>query len=155
MIDFAKVNSTLFVGTCPSNEVDIKQIRLMGVTGVINLQTDEDFQKWQVDFAEVEQASYDLDLVIQRLPIIDFDDEDLSRHLPSAVSLVHRMIGVGHTIYLHCTAGRDRSPTVATAYLAKHKSMTVDEAAAHLLSLRDCRPKVDLVKTFLAQTQTD
>ena len=151
MIDFARVNPNLFVGTCPSNEVDVKQIRLMGVTGIINLQTDEDFQKWQVNFPEVQQASYDLDLVIQRLPIIDFDDEDLSQHLAMAVDLVHRMIAVGHTIYLHCTAGRDRSPTVATAYLAKHKSMTVEQAAAHLTSLRDCRPKVDLIKEFLAK----
>ncbi len=151
MIDFVKVDSTLFVGTCPSNEVDIKQIRLIGVTGILNLQTDEDFVKWKVNFEEIEQASYDLDLVIQRLPIIDFDDDDLSRHLPAAVSLLNRLIAVGHTIYLHCTAGRDRSPTVAVAYLAKYKSMTVEQAATHLKSLRECRPKVDLIKGFLAQ----
>ncbi len=151
MIDFARVNPTLFVGTCPSNEVDIKQIRLMGVTGVLNLQTDDDFLKWQVNFAEVQQASYDLDLVIQRVPIIDFDDEDLKAHLPAAVNLLNRMIAVGHTIYLHCTAGRDRSPTVATAYLAQYKDMTVDQAAAHLTSARDCRPKVELIKHYLQE----
>ncbi len=155
MIDFARVNSTLFVGTCPSNEVDIKQIRLMGVTGVLNLQTDEDFLKWQVEFPEIEQASYDLDLVIQRVPIIDFDDEDLRTHLPSAVNLLHRMIAVGHTIYLHCTAGRDRSPTVAVAYLAKHKDMPVEEAVAYLKSLRECQPKIELIEEFLQNATSE
>jgi len=154
MIEFARVNPTLFVGTCPSNELDIKQIRLMGVTGVLNLQTDEDFVKWKVNYPQVEQASYDFDLVIQRMPIIDFDDEDLTQHLPAAVNLLHRLIAVGHTIYLHCTAGRDRSPTVAVAYLAKYKNMTVEQAKDHLESLRACRPKIEIIEQFLQSSES-
>lgn len=155
MIDFGNLLPELFVGSCPGNEVDIKQLRLMGVTGVLNLQTDADFEHWKIDFPALQQASYDLDLVIQRVPIIDFDDADLARHLPASVTLLQRMLAVGHTVYLHCTAGKERSPTVALGYLSLCRGMELQQAVTHITQIRDCQPKAQAVADFLSSRRND
>lgn len=121
----------------------------MGVTGVVSLQTDDDFLKWHVDFAALEKASYEFNLPIARHPIIDFDDEDLKIHLLSAVDTVHRMIAVGHRIYLHCTAGQERAPTVAAAYLCMHHNMTVAQSISRVKSVRECSPKKTIMEAVL------
>ena len=121
----------------------------MGITGVFSLQTDEDFRNWGIDFAALEKASYDIDLQIVRHPVIDFDDEDLKARLLSAVDTVHRMIAVGHRLYLHCTAGRERAPSVAVAYLCKHKKMTLRQAVSLMKSERECSPKQDIIEAVL------
>jgi len=155
MIDFGNLLPELFVGSCPSNEVDVKQLRLMGITGVLNLQTDADFERWKIDFSALQQASYDLDLVIQRVPIIDFDDADLARHLPASVTLLQRMLAVGHTVYLHCTAGKERSPTVALGYLSLCRGMELQQAVTHITQIRDCQPKAQVVADFLSSRRND
>jgi len=56
---------------------------------------------------------------------------------------LHRAVGVldsllkgGHRVYLHCTGGQGRSPTVRAAYFICRKGMTVDEAKATVLKER-------------------
>ena len=153
MIDFAQITPELLVGSCPRSEMDIHQLKLIGVTGVISLQTDADFVKWEIDFAQLEQASFDVDLVIKRIPIIDFDDDDLTEHLESAVNTLYRMLAVGHSIYIHCTAGQERAPSVAAAFLIRHKGMSPGEAEDHLKSLRQCSPKMHVIEAVYSDKQ--
>lgn len=150
MIEFSKITGNLFVGTCPRTVIDLNQIRLIGVTGVFSLQTDEDFRNWNIDFAALETASYEIDLPIARHPIVDFDDEDLKTRLISAVDTLYRMIAVGHTVYLHCTAGQERAPSVAAAYLCKYKKMTPHQAVTLVKSERECSPKQDIIEAVLS-----
>ena len=121
----------------------------MGITGIVNLQTDEDFNKWDIDFAALEKASYEIDLPIARHPIIDFDDKDLEARLLSAVDTLSRMIAVGHRLYLHCTAGQERAPSVATTYLCIYKKMTLQQAVSLVKSKRECSPKQDIIEAVL------
>lgn len=149
MIEFSKITPELYVGTCPRTAVDLNQIRLMGVTGIVSLQTEEDFRNWDIDFEALEQASYKIDLPIARHPITDFDDEDLKARLPGAVDTLFRMIAVGHRLYLHCTAGQERAPTVAATYLCLHKKMTIQQAVALVRSGRECSPKQYIIEAVL------
>ena len=149
MIEFSKILPNLFVGTCPRTSIDLNQIRLAGITGIVSLQTDNDFVRWDIDFAALHKASYELDLPIARHPIVDFDDDDLRTHLLSVVDSVHRMIAVGHILYLHCTAGQERAPTVAATYLCKYQNMTPQQAVTVLKSERDCSPKQHIIEAVL------
>ena len=149
MIEFSKITPELFVGTCPRTAIDLNQIRLAGVTGIVSVQTDQDFVTWDIDFEGLKQASYDLELPIARHPIIDFDDADLKKNLLAVVDTVHRMIAVGHRLYLHCTAGQERAPTVAAAYLCRHKGMSARQAVDVLKSERDCLPKLHIIDEVL------
>jgi protein-tyrosine phosphatase len=149
VIEFTQITPDLFVGTCPRTAIDLNQISSMGATGIVSLQTDDDFRKWDVDFPTLEKSSYEINLPIARHPITDFDDDDLEARLLSAVDTVYRMIAVGHRIYLHCTAGQERAPSVAAAYLCKHKNMTVEQAVTKLKSERECSPKKAVIKAVL------
>lgn len=149
MLDFSQIRANLYLGSAPGNEVDLRQLKLMGVTGTLNLQTDVDFTDWNIDFPALQKTANDLDLVIQRVPVIDFDERDLERRMPVAVRTLQRMLGVGHTVYLHCTAGRERSPSVALAWLSVHGGMSLDQAIEKVTGERACRPNRGVVESFV------
>jgi len=52
-----------------------------------------------------------------RVPVRDFDLVDLREKLLECVHLLERLLAASHLVYLHCTIGAARSPTVAIAYL--------------------------------------
>ena len=56
-------------------------------------------------------------LKFRSVPVRDFDAADFRRKLPECVAALDWMLKAGHTVYLHCTAGQVRSPTVVAAYL--------------------------------------
>jgi len=45
-------------------------------------------------------------LAFRNMPITDFDSADLQHKLPGCVSALDGMIKAGHSVYVHCTAGR-------------------------------------------------
>ena len=57
-------------------------------------------------------------------------DMDISERLDA-------LLRNGRTVYLHCTEGINRAPSVALAYLVRHEGLEVDEALAEL---RGCDP---------------
>ena len=56
-------------------------------------------------------------LAMDRFPIRDFDIPDMRRQLAGAVSALARLLGQGHRIYVHCTAGLGRAPLTVLGYL--------------------------------------
>ena len=42
----------------------------------------------------------------------DFDRADLKLKLPASVTALNDLVESGETVYVHCTAGVSRSPTV-------------------------------------------
>ena len=63
-----------------------------------------------------------------------------------------RMLKTGHTVYLHCTAGTGRSPTVAAAYLHWCLAWPLERALAHLRDARDCSPNAEAMKPLVHHT---
>jgi protein-tyrosine phosphatase len=54
---------------------------------------------------------------LRRVPVRDFDAAELRSKLPECVRNLDGLLSAGHLVYLHCTAGINRSPTVAMAFL--------------------------------------
>ena len=87
----------------------------------------------------------------QRVIITDFDDRSLLDGLDEAVGAVNDMISSGHATYLHCTAGVNRSPTTAIAWLVRHGGLPLDAAWDQVTSRRRCMPNRKVLQEWLAR----
>ena len=75
-----------------------------------------------------------------RLPVNDDRSlqsmTDMRKHLDTAVDMVYTALNNSHVVYVHCNAGRYRSPTVVVAYLIKYKGVTLEDAIAHVMTCK-------------------
>ena len=139
---YSVILNNLFVGSCPINESDVKQLYDNNVTAILNLQTDEDFIFWEVNWEELEEAYKKFNLQLYRYPIRDFDVEDLKRKLNIGVELLGEMLK-DNTVNLHCSAGINRSPTVAIKYLIKKRNLRIEEAVDYFRDRHYCEPYIE------------
>jgi protein-tyrosine phosphatase len=61
--------------------------------------------------------------------VTDFDSLDLKRQLPVCVMVLDELVSAGYRVYVHCTAGVTRSPTVIAAYLHWKLHWPLEEGA--------------------------
>jgi hypothetical protein len=142
-----RVLPNLLVGSCPAGKEDIERLkRQFGVTAVLNVQTDEDFAHWGIDFAGLEAWYGACGVKIRRLPVRDFDPDELRWKLPECVELLDQLLRQGHTVYLHCSAGVNRSPSVAIAYLCWIGGWTFEAATGHVMACRPCDPYLESIR---------
>ena len=143
-MDCDRITDNLFVGSCLLDVKEAEELRSLGVTAILSLQTEEDMRKRGTEWEE--KAALAARLRFRSVPVRDFDSEDLRRKLPDCVTALDRMLKAGHTVYLHCTAGQGRSPTVAAAYLHWCLAWPLERALAHVRDARDCLPNVEAVR---------
>ena len=117
IMDASQILPNLFVGTFPGSPEDIDRLRREGVTAVLNVQTDEDMADWGVDWDRMESYYRETGIEVRRVPVRDFDPDDLRRKLPRCVEALDELLHQGHTVYVHCNMGVNRSPSIVIAYL--------------------------------------
>ena len=145
------VPPSLFIGPYPQRCEDIDAMRACGVTAVVNLQTDGDIRQRSVDWQRLNEYYQKVGIAYYRLPIEDFNEDDLVAKLPTAVGLLKRLLDAGQQVYLHCTAGMGRAPAVAIAYLSRHHDKSPDEAFAYVKHYRPVTcPNMNAVRRGLA-----
>lgn len=69
------------------------------------------------------------------LPTLDFSPPTLD-HIRRGVDFITERAEAGHSVYVHCKAGRGRSATVALCWLMSFRGMPPEEALRHLQSHR-------------------
>jgi protein-tyrosine phosphatase len=146
MLDYDSVLPYLIVGACPTDVDDLDALKHAGVTAILNLQSDEDFAERALDWPAWQAHSIAAGINLRREPIQDFDDEDLQRKLPDCVRTLAELVNEGHVVYVHCSAGVNRSPSVIIAYLCCVKGWCVQEAEQHVRQCRDCSPVMPVVR---------
>ena len=62
------------------------------------------------------------------------------REMRPALDRVHAALQAGQRVLVHCYGGIERAPTFACAYLVRHQGMSCEEAIAHVIARRSCRP---------------
>jgi hypothetical protein len=83
MIDVSEILPNLLVGTCPRSPDDIDHLkRAFDVTAVLNVQTDDDMDYWGVDWPRLESHYQTTGIDVRRVPVQDFDPDDVRRNLP-------------------------------------------------------------------------
>ena len=142
-MDFDQITPGLYLGSCPRTTADIDRLKTeCGVTAVLNLQTDEDNRRLAIPWQAMESHYRDCRIEIRRSPVEDFDQEDLRRQLPACVRSLHELLQAGHVVYVHCTAGMNRSPTVIMAYLLWVERLPLDQAISQVVERWYCDPSL-------------
>ena len=141
----------IFLGSCPTSSSDIEQLKSdFGITAVLNVQTDEDIAHWGIEWADLDAAYQQAGIECRRVPVVDFHPDDLCRRLPDCVKALDELLGAGHTVYVHCSAGMNRSPSTVVAYLHWTQGMTLDEALNVVMQRRFCDPYMDAIRQATA-----
>jgi len=144
VIDCDRVTDHLLIGSYPLDNKDIEELRSLGITAILSLQTEEDLGERGIQWEE--KTALAANLTFRSVPVRDFDTADLQQKLPNCVVLLDRMLWAGHTVYLHCTAGANRSPTVAAAYLHWCLAWPVERALTHMREVRNCSPNTEAIR---------
>ncbi len=148
--DFHEVFDRLSVGPCPNTPERIRALKVAGFTAVISVQTDEDLTSLGMSWPLLWKFLVGQGLSCQRVPIRDFDLKALAAGLDGAVAAVQELHRGGHRVYLHCSAGVNRSPSVAIAFLMAHYQMTLEEAWEQVTTRRPSAPHRSAIEAWQA-----
>jgi len=131
---------------------DSNQLRRMGITTVLSLQCDIELKRSRISPRKLSAALEEADIELLRIPVMDLNKADLVAKLPSCVGELEGALARGWAkVYLHCSAGVNRSPTVAAAYLMKLQKLSVKEAFDYLMKKRECAPDPEVLQRFSGQ----
>ena len=149
-IDCTRILENLWVGSYPQTPEDILHLKQSGITAVLSLQSDDDLRKRATQWGLWADFYRSQGIRAERVPIRDFDPPALLRHLPEAVEVLDELIRQGHTAYVHCTVGLNRSPTVAIAWMMKARAPELSPAeAVDLFSeKRHCVPYEEVLERW-------
>lgn len=120
---FDKIGDTkIFMGTYPLVQDDIFKMRDKGITGVLNLQTENDIKQRGVPWKQLKSIYQQCNIRSFRFPLSDNNEDDYCANLFMVAQHLNNMINnMGLTVYIHCTSGISRAPTVVLVYLCLFK----------------------------------
>jgi protein-tyrosine phosphatase len=145
-MEHSQILPNLYVGSYPKTADEIGQLRSVGITGVLNLQTQEDFDYHGVDWPAIRAVYFARGIEVRRVPIRDFDDDDLRDRLPEAVSVLTELLDGGCTTYVHCNVGMNRSPSTVISYLHWSLGWSLEDAERHVRKCRVCAPVMEVIR---------
>ena len=130
-ISIRKVLGQLYVGSCPRQRSHIDQLHSLGVTVVVNFQTEEDCKRNCVAGIGMEEDPLAVSRIYDSrgmqyiwMPTFDMSTDGRAQMLPQASFLFGQLIRRGHTVYSHCNAGVGRSVAAACGYLTFFLGLT-------------------------------
>ena len=138
-MDPSRIQENLLVSSAPHSTEDVGELAAHGVTAVLSLQTDDDLTDNGLRWEQLERWYSSTGITARRVPIRDYSAEDLAARLDAAVAELVALLAAGHCVCVHCTAGINRSPTVALAYLVKVQGLSLVDA---LNLVTAARPRV-------------
>ena len=149
-LSYVDLDHGLFLGACPRSPEDVLHLANdLGVATVLNLQTDEDLRVLGIRWSALWTAYTRAGIEVIRVPIPDLDDRLLRAGLTEAVSGVLKGLNKDRPVYVHCTAGVNRSPTVAIAVLASHFDLGFHKALSWVQQRRSVVPAVGAISDWL------
>jgi hypothetical protein len=131
LLDASLVAPGLLLGPMPATPRFVRSLHHnLEVTGIVSLQTNVDLLTLGFDWKQMAKMLREGGIsAVERVPVPDFDERSLALALDAAVAAIHRLRDEqGLTVYVHCTAGVNRSPTAVIAYLEQHGGFSLDEA---------------------------
>jgi protein-tyrosine phosphatase len=125
----AEVADGLVSGSCPCDAGDVAALAGDGMTRVMNLCEDAEYEEGD---REAVAAAYAARSIIEdRVPVVDYGNLP-----PGAIELAAEQVAdwlrAGDRVYVHCRAGWQRSAVVAAAGLALRDGIDPEEALARI-----------------------
>ena len=96
---------------------------------------DDEIEHRQINLEKVMHICSNNEMKYQRIPLNDFSDGQYCFDLTSAVKELARALNQGK-VFVHCSSGVSRSPTLALTYLCLYKKIEDwrnPESSAHYL----------------------
>jgi hypothetical protein len=146
VINFDLITDGIFVGTCPASTVDVQRLKQAGITAILNMQTDRDFNVNGINWPMLEKNYHQSGISSYRYPIIDFDDDDMLSLIGGAAKLLDEITKNHPRIYVHCTAGQQRSPSAVITWLAWQKNHALENAINIVMKARKCDPPLHVLR---------
>jgi protein-tyrosine phosphatase len=134
---YAEVADDLLVGAYPQDVDDVAVLSGEGVTRVLNLVSDVEYDDGarEATAAALDDAGIDE----ERVQLVDYGGL-----LPGQIELAVRTVGAwlqeGARVYVHCRAGWQRSAAIAAAIVAVTEDIELDAA---LERIRERKPTAD------------
>jgi len=109
---------------------DLPRLQRVRITAVLSLQQ----AGVDLPLAAVERMRVACEprIAFHNVGIHDYDPAAVIAALPDALISLHGFISGGRIVYLHCSEGINRAPSVALAYLVRHEGLAIDAALADL-----------------------
>ena len=70
----------------------------------------------------------------------------LELSLTECVATLQEMFDAGRRVYVHCSAGVERAPSVVVAYLHWLRNMELDDAVTFVKERRACSPRTEIIR---------
>ena len=125
----AEVAEGLMSGAYPSDADDVSALAADGVTCVMNLCEDAEYEDG--DRAAVVAAYASRSIAEERVGVVDYGNL-----MPGAIEVAAEQVAAwlneGEHVYVHCRAGWQRSAVVAAAALAVRDAVDPEEALASI-----------------------
>ena len=145
-MDVSRVLRQLYVGSCPISVEDIDHLKAdYRITAVLNLQTDEDFDRCHLDWNSLEARYHELGIEVRRIPLSDFIRPDWRSKLSECVAALDELLRAGHIVHIHCNLGTVRSPTVVLAYLVQGRGWDLEDAIECVTRCCSCSPAIHAI----------
>ncbi len=131
MLELSQILQNLWIGSRPEESSDYTYISNLGIQLVVDLTTDMGY-----DFKDNESEWKSRLIRYINIPIVDMCPPD-NASIETLKQVAFPMINSGFITYLHCRAGKGRSPTIAILYLMVEENMSFDEAASLVRNAHD------------------
>jgi len=152
-MDYAQVTTRLYFGSHPQTVADIEVLQKnLAITAILNLQTNEDMDTAKLNWEPLESYYRNGAVNLCRMPMQE-DQAVLREKLLECVDRLVQLLEAGHTVYLHCTAGIGRSPTVTIGYLHCYLGWELDAAVRYVKQLRTCSPHVGALQRAISDRE--
>ena len=152
-LTYAEILPQLYIGSHPRSVADIERLRReAGITAVLNIHTDDDMAAVGLDFPPLAAHYESCAVVLRRVPMLELQPE-MRAKLGACIQALEALLADGHTVYLHCTAGIGRAPTVAIGYLHSRLGWEWEEAVTHVKTVRQCSPHLEALRLALSDQE--
>ena len=140
-LNWDQIRDDIFVGSCPMTTDDLETItRSTGATAVLSLQSEQCRAHFAIDYSRLVDRARADNVVVVNAPMLDFNVGDQRRRLPNAVRALHNLLDGGHRVYVHCTAGLNRSPLTILGLFTFVERLPLEQA---LQTIRAGHPQAE------------
>jgi protein-tyrosine phosphatase len=130
---------------------EVTLLRQMGITTVVNLQSDKDLETYAISIKKLLKAFDKAEIELRHVATPDFDQAALATNLGQIIAELEAALAPRWAkVYLHCTAGINRGPTVAAAYLMRSRGLSAREAYEFVSARRHCSPYLAVLEKYEA-----
>ena len=149
MLDCSEIlESRLWVGSYVQPE-DVAYLRQLGIETVFGLQSDRDFDHYGINLKALLHSYALAGIHLHRIPIRDFDTSELAANLALGVQELTKALAPEQAkVYVHCTAGINRAPTLVAAYLMRAQKLSARDAFDFICMKRHCSPYLDVLEIY-------